>query len=459
VVEPQFDGPPKEEVQMSSMTASRKSSKSRTPRAELVVSLALAVDHQTYSITPIPVQDDEVWHAWRLEKSSDRTTHYNVSEGNYGATCDCPDQTMRHEGIDNVGCKHIRALRAMGMFLQPYCDHRPPDHWTRSVETDSAVETKPAPRTEPINVGRCDKCAYRSFDLRATAKGFLCGECREEECGVCHRIGNRRVETASGRLICPACSKRQDEAAELRAVLTTSEPGPCCSPAEAAPCLACATAEASADVPTAPPPVEVLAPVQAEAEPAIAEAPPVQIDPDDVEADPADWPAWTDEWFVNPTDVEPDFELEPSAEDVTELAEASAAAAARERLDRPELLPDELADRQAGFFRSWGSPAGEMLARAMDELALKIRLTDATTPAEFAARVEALDAEVRTGWEKIGFENGHAAGTEVGKAIGWHECQADADQRQAAEVSHRRGRLDSGGHAGGVFGQAAYCLH
>src|SRR5207245_1565843 len=121
-------------------------------------------------------------------------------------------------------------------------------------------------------------------------------------------------------------------------------------------------------------------------------------------------PAWTDEWFVNPTDVDPDFELEPSAQDPAQWQEVSLETVAREYLDRSAtMLPDELAELQATFYRSWGNAAGEMLARAMDELALKIRMTDATTPAEFADRVDALDAEVRAGWEKIGYENGQAA--------------------------------------------------
>ena len=50
-----------------------------------------------------------------------------------------------------------------------------------------------------------------------------------------------------------------------------------------------------------------------------------------------------------------------------------------------------------------------MLARAMDALALKIRMTDSTTPAEFEDREETLDLATRMDWETIGFERARAA--------------------------------------------------
>jgi hypothetical protein len=50
-----------------------------------------------------------------------------------------------------------------------------------------------------------------------------------------------------------------------------------------------------------------------------------------------------------------------------------------------------------------------MFARAMDELALRVRLTDASTPAEFEARAEVLDADARAGREAIEYEEGKAA--------------------------------------------------
>lgn len=68
-----------------------------------------------------------------------------------------------------------------------------------------------------------------------------------------------------------------------------------------------------------------------------------------------------------------------------------------------------LVDREADAYRSWGTPEGELLARTLDELALKVRMTDATTPQEYEGRIEVLDAEIRRRWEAIGFEAGKAA--------------------------------------------------
>jgi hypothetical protein len=69
----------------------------------------------------------------------------------------------------------------------------------------------------------------------------------------------------------------------------------------------------------------------------------------------------------------------------------------------------ELVDRQADQYRAWANPVGEMLAQAMDRLALQIRLTAATTPAELEARVDELDAAQRETWEAIGFEQGRSS--------------------------------------------------
>ena len=101
---------------------------------------------------------------------------------------------------------------------------------------------------------------------------------------------------------------------------------------------------------------------------------------------------------------------EPTDADLADYHDWTQETTAREHLDASERLTlAELVDRQAAFYRGWNNGAGEMIARAMDELALKIRLTDATTPDEFEARVEILDRDVREQWEAIGFEQGKAA--------------------------------------------------
>ena len=82
---------------------------------------------------------------------------------------------------------------------------------------------------------------------------------------------------------------------------------------------------------------------------------------------------------------------------------------ARAHLDRTATmgLVDQLA-HVAGFFLSWSNPYGNLLARLVDEALLKARMTDATTPAEFEARVELLEQEVRDGWFQSGRESLHS---------------------------------------------------
>jgi hypothetical protein len=69
----------------------------------------------------------------------------------------------------------------------------------------------------------------------------------------------------------------------------------------------------------------------------------------------------------------------------------------------------ELVDHQVAFFRSWPIAAGAMIARHLEALAGKIRLTDSTTPEEFEARSDEADRQARQQWEDIGCEQGKAA--------------------------------------------------
>jgi hypothetical protein len=141
-------------------------------------------------------------------------------------------------------------------------------------------------------------------------------------------------------------------------------PAPCCDPTEPAPCLACTPAEPD------------LAPDV---------IPGDLVDPGDVESDPELWP---DGWDDHVWNLGPDPADEPAP---------------------PTLSLAELVDRQADAYRAWPLDAGRMIARALDELALKIRMTDAATPAEFEARKDTLDADARAQWEAIGYEEGRAS--------------------------------------------------
>lgn len=154
-------------------------------------------------------------------------------------------------------------------------------------------------------------------------------------------------------------------------------PAPCCSPSEPLPCTACVEAPEPAPEPldVEYPPVDLTTIGETFRE--IPEALPGEmVDPGDAESDPV---LWSEEWDADVWSLGPD----PDAA----------------TLDLAELV-----DRQAAAYRAWPLEAGEMIARALDELALKVRMTGATTPAEYEARIEVIDADIRSDWEARGYD-------------------------------------------------------
>ena len=55
-----------------------------------------------------------------------------------------------------------------------------------------------------------------------------------------------------------------------------------------------------------------------------------------------------------------------------------------------------------------------MLAEAMEALAFKVRLTGATCPAEFDARVDFLESEARENWVDVGRSEAESVGYAFG---------------------------------------------
>ena len=95
---------------MATATSSRK--KSRPPD---VCRLTVHIRGDAYAVRIIEADPDaDVSKLIRLRKADG--TAYHVARTAHGATCDCADQTFRHEGRDGSGCKHIRALRAVGLL-------------------------------------------------------------------------------------------------------------------------------------------------------------------------------------------------------------------------------------------------------------------------------------------------------------------------------------------------------
>jgi hypothetical protein len=88
------------------------------------------------TVRPIRPESSVVVKAWRLRKMDG--TAYVVADKIHGATCDCGDYHYCHEGKDKdqTGCKHVRAIRDLGL-IDPDSDD--PSTWP--VWTDSHAYT------------------------------------------------------------------------------------------------------------------------------------------------------------------------------------------------------------------------------------------------------------------------------------------------------------------------------
>lgn len=254
-------------------------------------------------------------------------------------------------------------------------------------------------------------------DTRYSVDEVPAGEFGRKAFRLCKHSGNHEVyDVIHDAFGCVACScpdyiARHDGTSSMckhgralvalglmpgPAPIAPPAPEPCCSPAEAEPCIKCIDVPASADD----------SPTAIEPDPAPEPAADL-VDPDDAGSDPELWPDGYDDHIWN---------LAPA-----EMAEARGEKEARGHLDASDRLTlAELVDRQADFYRSWGNAAGGMLARAMEALAMKVRMTGAETPDDFDAREGELDAAARETWEAIGFEQGRMAcqGEPAGTAFG-----------------------------------------
>jgi hypothetical protein len=101
------------------------------PKPADVCRLTVHIRGVCYSARPVEPECDDVARAWRLRLADG--TAYTVAETVHGATCECGDFVWRHDGKDAAGCKHIRALRALGLIDQAGAE--PPDwpSWTDRV--------------------------------------------------------------------------------------------------------------------------------------------------------------------------------------------------------------------------------------------------------------------------------------------------------------------------------------
>lgn len=79
-----------------------------------VARLTLSIDGVDYRLRRIDAHPEAARKAWRLRKADGTTYHVAVMD--HGIECECPDFVFRREGIDPEGCKHCKALVAVGLL-------------------------------------------------------------------------------------------------------------------------------------------------------------------------------------------------------------------------------------------------------------------------------------------------------------------------------------------------------
>ncbi len=80
--------------------------------------LTLSINGVPYAIRPLAADPGAgVARLYQLRKEDGAL--YNVAQHGHGAECDCPAFVFDHDGRDDRGCKHLVALRAVGL-LPPY---------------------------------------------------------------------------------------------------------------------------------------------------------------------------------------------------------------------------------------------------------------------------------------------------------------------------------------------------
>lgn len=92
--------------------------------------LTVRIRSVDYTARPVRPETPEVTRAWRLRRADGET--YTVADTTDGATCECMDFLYRHDGRDQDGCKHIRALRVLGLID---CDGDGFESWPSWTDT------------------------------------------------------------------------------------------------------------------------------------------------------------------------------------------------------------------------------------------------------------------------------------------------------------------------------------
>lgn len=119
-------------------------------------SLALTINGTPYDLVVHQAEAEGVGRVFRLAKANGES--YDVSEHADECLCTCPDFESRRRGLDALGCKHIRSLRALGLMIEP------------PVFAQEAQEATPAPADAPRADGGPAAAIPTTADLEEMAR-------------------------------------------------------------------------------------------------------------------------------------------------------------------------------------------------------------------------------------------------------------------------------------------------
>jgi hypothetical protein len=80
-----------------------------------VTRLTLSINGTDYTVRPLWCDGVHASRLFRLRKVG-TPKRYCVAQTPDGAVCDCPDWVFNRDGIDPDGCKHIKAMVAVGLL-------------------------------------------------------------------------------------------------------------------------------------------------------------------------------------------------------------------------------------------------------------------------------------------------------------------------------------------------------
>jgi hypothetical protein len=83
----------------------------------LVVACVISIGGTHYSVSPLAPAPGAT-KAYRFNKIDGDEAQHDLDETADGASCTCGSFVWRHDGLDDLGCKHVRAARMLGLIAE-----------------------------------------------------------------------------------------------------------------------------------------------------------------------------------------------------------------------------------------------------------------------------------------------------------------------------------------------------